>query len=99
VLKRTEGTGVFSVLSGLDEDYVILWGEMEARIHEFESPLIIAKFLENPQGSAMAGRDYLVIRKDISAGNTITVTNDSVENEIRRMFPVFAAAAMRVPPA
>ena len=44
MLKRTEGTGVFLALSGLDEDYVILWGEMEARIHEFESPLSVAKF-------------------------------------------------------
>ena len=98
-LKRTEGTGVFSALSSLDEDYVILWGEMEARPHEFGSPLSVAKFLENPKGNAMAGRDYLVIRKDISAGNTITVTSDSVENEIRRMFPVFDGAAMRIPPA
>ena len=72
---------------------------MEARIRDFESPQEFVKLLENPPGGAMAGREFLVIRKDVSVGDSIIVTTESIENEIRRMWPVFDAVALRRPPA
>jgi hypothetical protein len=99
VLKGSEGTRIASALSSLDEDYVIWWGKTEATIRDFESPHEFAKLLQNPQAGAMAGRDYLVIRKNVSAVGSITVTTKSIENEIRRMYPVFNAVALRIPPA